>query len=624
MPLKTLMTFALAGALILSGGVAHAAEPGGSGSSGADGRATAYARAVADAEARSGLVRSPKAAEAEPQPATEDGTPRLRAAAAYTVDASKFAAGDLMSDAVFFKGTALSAAKVQSFLEAQMPKCRANHTCLRAFSAPTADRPADDMCAGYTDSGTQTAAAIIAAVGASCGINQGVLLALLQKEQGLVTDDWPSQTQYDYATGYACPDDPGVGCDPDTKGFFEQVYGAAWQLKRYGNPGSTDDYFTWYPVGRVSQIQYSSNAKLKCGSAPVAIWNKATAALYYYTPYQPNAAALKDFFGTGDACSEYGNRNFWGLYTQWFGDPAAGTVPAATRQAGPDRYATAVAISKASFPSAGVPVVYIASGANFPDALSAVPAAGKNGGPLLMTQPNAIPAVVAAELKRLQPAKIVVVGGVGAISAAVYKQLSAYAPARSRMDGPDRYVVSRALVTGTWSSAPTVYIATGRDFPDALSAGAIAGAASAPVLLVDGTKAAPDAATLALLAKLGVKNVKIAGGPGAVSSGIEKALAARYAVQRLTGPDRFVVSVAINASVTSAPSVYLANGLTFPDALAGAAAAAASKSPLYVVRPGCVIPGAANGALGVGARRIVLLGSAAVLGAEVGKLTVCR
>ena len=41
------------------------------------------------------------------------------------------------------------------------------------------------------------------------------------------------------------------------------------------------------------------------------IENRATAALYYYTPFTPNAAALANLGGTGDACLSYGNRNFW-------------------------------------------------------------------------------------------------------------------------------------------------------------------------------------------------------------------------------------------------------------------------------------------------------------------------
>ena len=103
--------------------------------------------------------------------------------------------------------------------------------------------------------------------------------------------------------GMACPDT--APCDERYYGFFNQVYGAARQLKVYG----LDSFFNSYPVGRTSNVLYHPNAA--CGSAPVYIANKATAALYYYTPYQPNQAALNAGYGTGDGCSSYGNRNFY-------------------------------------------------------------------------------------------------------------------------------------------------------------------------------------------------------------------------------------------------------------------------------------------------------------------------
>jgi hypothetical protein len=51
----------------------------------------------------------------------------------------------------------------------------------------------------------------------------------------------------------------------------------------------------------------------------VYIQNQATANLYYYTPYQPNAASLRAGYGEGDGCSTYGNRNFYQYFNDWFG-----------------------------------------------------------------------------------------------------------------------------------------------------------------------------------------------------------------------------------------------------------------------------------------------------------------
>jgi putative cell wall-binding protein len=88
-----------------------------------------------------------------------------------------------------------------------------------------------------------------------------------------------------------------------------------------------------------------------------------------------------------------------------------------TRESGTDRFATSVAISVANF-APGVPVVFVANAFNFPDALSGAAAAGKLGAPLLLVRPDGVPAVVATELKRLKPGRIVILGGPAVVSAA--------------------------------------------------------------------------------------------------------------------------------------------------------------------------------------------------------------
>jgi putative cell wall-binding protein len=96
------------------------------------------------------------------------------------------------------------------------------------------------------------------------------------------------------------------------------------------------------------------------------------------------------------------------------------------RLAGADRYATAVAVSKAAF-APGVDVAYIAYGLNFPDALAGAAAAGYRGGPVLLTPTSTLNAATAAELTRLKPKRIIVLGSTGVISSTVYNQLAAYA-----------------------------------------------------------------------------------------------------------------------------------------------------------------------------------------------------
>lgn len=228
-----------------------------------------------------------------------------------------FSAGNLISDKLMYTSGTMSASQIQAFLDAKVPSCQSGYTCLKDFTQKTATKKPNTYCSGtYTGSSRESAASIISKAAKACGISEKVLLVILQKEQGLVTHTWPSDFRYDKAMGFACPDN--AACDPQFLGFQNQVYMAAKQLRRY----SMDSTFNWYPVGKASQIRYHPNAA--CGTSSVTIQNKATAALYYYTPYQPNRAALAAGYGTGDSCSSYGNRNFVNYYTDWFGSGGSG------------------------------------------------------------------------------------------------------------------------------------------------------------------------------------------------------------------------------------------------------------------------------------------------------------
>jgi hypothetical protein len=246
------------------------------------------------------------------------------APASATTSPSLFDPGLIASDVVFYNSATMNAAQIQAFLNTQLPKCAAGSTCLNKYAATTNVRAADPMCKGYSVAARQSAATIIANVATSCGVNPQVLIVLLQKEQGLVTSTAPSATKYAYATGYACPD--STGCEAQYSGFFNQVYDAARQFIRYGMPPGTGpgtpyySVYSRYPVGKPTTVLY--NPKTKCGSRTVTIQSKATAALYYYTPYTPNASAIKNMYGNGDSCASYGNRNFFRYFTDWFGSPA--------------------------------------------------------------------------------------------------------------------------------------------------------------------------------------------------------------------------------------------------------------------------------------------------------------
>ena len=272
--------------------------------------------------------------------------------------------------------------------------------------------------------------------------------------------------------------------------------------------------------------------------------------------------------------------------------PVAPTAVAtsADRISGPDRYATAVSVSTTAF-EPGVERVFLASGTGYPDALSAAPIAATLNAPLLLTAPQSLPDVVATELLRLAPTvEVVIVGGPNVVSAAVEEQVSQLGFTTVRVQGLTRYATSRALIERSAPPSTTLYLATGRNYPDALASAAAAGSMGAPVLLVDGALGALDDETLRFIAARGVEQLLIAGGTGVVSSAIEQQLIGLgYAVTRLAGPDRYATAVAINTyAFATATRAFVATGVGFADALAGAVYAGIEGAPLYSSSPFCL------------------------------------
>jgi putative cell wall-binding protein len=302
---------------------------------------------------------------------------------------------------------------------------------------------------------------------------------------------------------------------------------------------------------------------------------------------------------------------------------AAAAAVSVDRLSGSDRYATSAAISAASFP-AGVAVAYIATGANFPDALAGAAVAGRDRAPLLTVRPTAIPSAVATELRRLAPKRIVVLGGTGAVSDAVLTALRGYTTgAVSRVSGADRYAVAAALSRTSYSSgAANVYVATGTAFADALSGAAAAGAKGSPLLLVNSSV---PSSTRTELQRLKPAKITVLGGTGAVPDSVVTTLKGITSdVVRISGADRFATSAAVSKSAFgSASRALVATGLDFPDALSGAPVAAGAPGPVLLTRSNCV-PKTVNDELTrLAATRMTLLGGTSVLGAGVANRSVC-
>lgn len=220
---------------------------------------------------------------------------------------------NIISDALFYDGNAMSSAEIQAFLDAKIGSCT-NGKCLNVLNVSISSRDAwysavtGDLVCSALQGGTMRTSELIYRVQVACGISAKAILVTLQKEQGLTTSSAPSDWNLQAAMGASCPDTSP--CDPAYSGVGPQIVQGVRQLKIY-----KAGRFAKQPG--VNFIGYSPDAS--CGGTNLNIQNYATAALYNYTPYQPNAASLAAGWGLGDGCSSYGNRNFFNYYTSWFG-----------------------------------------------------------------------------------------------------------------------------------------------------------------------------------------------------------------------------------------------------------------------------------------------------------------
>lgn len=261
------------------------------------------------------------------------------------------------------------------------------------------------------------------------------------------------------------------------------------------------------------------------------------------------------------------------------------------RLAGPNRYDTAVEISQRYHADDDVRTVYLATGARYPDALSLAPAAAQPGNALLLTPQAELRGTVAAELARLDPADVVIVGAEDSVSARVEQQVAAAVPGVriERLDGANRYETSVLIAEHAFPDATLAYVASGQVFPDALSAAPVAASRNAPVILTP--QAGLHEAVEAYVAASSIRHLVIAGGQPSVSAATESQLRALIGVapQRIAGENRYDTNRQLAATVSSGQQseALLASGLNFPDALAGASVAAGA-GPLLLARTDCV------------------------------------
>ncbi|TDB38790.1 MAG: cell wall-binding repeat-containing protein [Actinobacteria bacterium] len=273
-----------------------------------------------------------------------------------------------------------------------------------------------------------------------------------------------------------------------------------------------------------------------------------------------------------------------------------------SRIQGPDRYATAIAISQKAF-TGTAPAVVLASGEAYPDALCGSALAGAEDGSLLLTAKASLPSAVETELKRLAPARIYIMGSTAAVSADVENRVRAVLPSAvtTRLAGADRYGTSRKVAEKVYAlKAPTkAVVANGLAWPDAASVSALAYAKHYPILFSRQSELGTDTAGYLSARKptglvVGSETVV----PASVFAEVQTLTA--KTPQRLAGPNRYATAAAIARFSLgalegfSSSEVYVTTGLNYPDALAGGVIAGKGMHPLVLTGFDSVPPDTAS------------------------------
>jgi len=273
-------------------------------------------------------------------------------------------------------------------------------------------------------------------------------------------------------------------------------------------------------------------------------------------------------------------------------DPSRGDIQGSiTRIAGKNRIETVNQIALTGWPH-GTETVIITRSDDFPDALAGVPLAKKYAAPILITDPNELDSKVIDVLNTLKPTTAIIIGGKGAISENTETQLREvlhWTEDIRRIAGQNRFETA-ALIAQEFPKENLIAIATGMDFPDALSLASAAASADIPLLLT-ATDAVPES-TIQTMRDLQPRGIYLVGGESAVSAGVveklsqESGIAAENII-RIYGSNRYETSVKVAEEFhPEAGGIFLATGQNFTDPLAAGALAASKYGSLLLVPPG--------------------------------------
>lgn len=250
------------------------------------------------------------------------------------------------------------------------------------------------------------------------------------------------------------------------------------------------------------------------------------------------------------------------------------------RLAGLDRVETAIDISNKGWQSAET--VILSEYQAYADSIASTPFAVSLNAPILLTPGNSIDPRVIKELERLDPQKVILLGGDGVLKPSIEKELTQHGFSSNqieRIGGANRYETSILLAKRL--NSDSLILANGDDFPDALSAASYAGIKKIPIVLTSSTL---PSSVIDYYHETQPQNLIVIGGEGVIPS--DDLNRNHFIVKtRLGGVDRYETNAKVVSAVQSSYEsnhIFLASGLTFPDAVAGTVLASKYKAPLLL------------------------------------------
>ena len=263
------------------------------------------------------------------------------------------------------------------------------------------------------------------------------------------------------------------------------------------------------------------------------------------------------------------------LYSSYSNVVTIGTN-AYRRLSGLTRIDTAIAISQEGWPQSADTVI-VTRDDLYPDALTGTPLSKKLDAPILFTNRLTLSPATATELTRLDPKKVIILGGTVAVSSEIENELKRKYVVQ-RIGGYDMYETAKKIAEELGYKGKVV-IATGEDFHDALIAAPLAANKGIPMLLTE--KEGLPSYTKDALKFIAPSEIIVVGNSDMVSDSVMNEL---MNAKRYSGNDYYQTAVVVAENFEAdASKIFFATGRDFPDALAGSALAAKFNNPIIFV-----------------------------------------